>query len=155
MTEPRPQWNPNFPSKKSAAPAQQWYEQADGANRDIYQAPPQPKVDPSAVSIVGKDGYVIEGPYRVDGGVGPRGALSCDTRLASLVVLDEEGVPEHLEPKFSSGVSAYRNAVSMPPSASTVTVVARARDPAAMVNIYRYDPLSDATTRQARNTSRL
>lgn len=126
-----------------------WYEAAAVSDREMYVTRPQPKVDVANISAVGRDGYIIEAKYRVEGGMGPRGALSCDTRLASLLVLSEEGAPEHLEPSFSPGISTYRNAVALPSSASTVSVIARARDPAAMVSIYRYDPTADMTIQRA------
>jgi Ca2+-binding EF-hand superfamily protein len=119
-----------------------WYEAAAGSNRELYVTRPQPKL---GISAIGWE----QGQHQMEGGVGPRGALSSDTRLASLLVLSEEGAPEHLAPSFSPGISTYRNAVALPSHASTVNVIARARDPAAMVSIYRYDPAADPTTQRA------
>ena len=84
----------------------------------------------------------------VSGGhTGPRGSLSCDTRLGSLVVINEEGAIEHLAPTFRHDRHTYQNAVPLPESTRRVTLLAKARHRSAMVNIYRWDPAADTTTR--------
>ena len=78
---------------------------------------------------------------------GPRSLLSSDTALQSLVVIDEEGAIEHLQPAFHPSRTLYHNVVPLPVHARKVTIVGTARNKHAMVNIVRWDPAADETTR--------
>ena len=71
---------------------------------------------------------------------GPRQRLSSDTKLASLVVLNEDGEAELMAPRFRDTVHAFRNAVALPAHSKAISIFAAARDRGAMVNIYRWDP---------------